>query len=484
MFSQIRPLICSEFFEKYVIMKIKRGFVVSLWIRQLDPVESLMSQELFKLVDPIISYQAVFYQQSMYRKIRRQYKKTTKIGSTKEGVLFYTGLIPRILKFCKEKDLDVCISGDVYFVQTDRNPKFPEGVVLREFQKTLMDTACLMSRGVLKAPTGTGKTVLGLALIASIANLDQVLWLCHTKDLITQTVEEAAKFFEKQNVGIIGNGRYESGRFLTVATRQSFIDLAHDLGTSYDMVILDEVHHLTSFSGEYAKILKRVYAPIRIGLTATLSNSEEALLAMEAFIGPLIGEYTINEGKDAGIMAAPKIKIIKIPLSHHVKEIRKYQDVYEQGVVRRLDRNKIIVDLVKKHRELGDTVLIIVNKIVHGDLLLNLCQHCNIKAEFVHGTTDSDDREIAKKALDLKDLECVIATAVWKEGISIPSLNVIINAAGGKSEIATLQAIGRGTRVVPGKTEVIIYDFFDPSHHYLISHFGERFSLYIDNGWI
>jgi superfamily II DNA or RNA helicase len=455
-----------------------------LWIKLIDPVESLMSQDLFKLVDPIISYQAVFYQQVMHQKIRRQYKKTTKIGSTKEGVLFYTGLIPRILNFCKEKMLEIHISGEVFSISRTNNPSIPEEIILRDFQLKLIDSAVNASRGILKAPTGTGKTILGLSLIASIANLDQVLWLCHTKDLISQTVEEAAKFFGIYNVGVIGNGKFESNHFLTVATRQSFINYSNDLGTSYDMIVLDESHHLSSFGGEYAKILKRVYAPIRIGLTATLPTSEEALLAMEALIGPLIGEYTINEGKDVGIMAAPRIKIIKIPLSHHVKEIRKYSDVYEQGVVRRLDRNKAIVDLVKKHQALGDTVLIIVNKIVHGDLLLNLCQHNSIKAEFVHGTTDSDDREVAKKALDVKNLECVIATAVWKEGVSIPSLNVIINAAGGKSEIATLQVIGRGTRVVPGKTEVIIYDFFDLSHHYLIAHAGERICLYMDMGWL
>ncbi len=457
---------------------------MNLWLRRLDPVESLMSQDLFKLVNPIISYQAVFYQQTMHRKIRRQYEKTTKIGSTKEGVLFYTGLIPRILNFCKEKMLEIQISGEVIAVSRITNPSFPEGIILRDFQNKLINEACSKTRGILKAPTGTGKTILGLSLIASIANLDQVLWLCHTKDLVSQTVEEAAKFFGRHNVGIIGEGKLETDHFLTVATRQSFINCSNDLGTSYDMVILDEAHHLSSFEGEYAKILKRVYAPIRIGLTATLPTSEEALLTMEALIGPLIGEYTINEGKDAGIMAAPRIKIIKIPLSHHVKEIRNYSDVYEQGVVRRLDRNKAIIDLVKKHQALGETVLIIVNKIVHGDLLLNLCQHNNIKAEFVHGTTDSDDREIAKKALDIKDLECVIATAVWKEGVSIPSLNVIINAAGGKSEIATLQAIGRGTRVVPGKTEVVIIDFFDESSHFLVSHFGARISLYMDMGWL
>jgi superfamily II DNA or RNA helicase len=205
---------------------------------------------------------------------------------------------------------------------------------------------------------------------------------------------------------------------------------------------------------------------------------------MEALIGPLIGEMTINEGRDQGFMANTKIKIIKIPTSQHVRELRRYTEVYEFGVVRKLERNRIIVDLIKKHQEMGDSVLVIVTKIVHGSLLLNLCQSSNIEAEFVHGTTDSESRELTKKALNEKRMKCVIATAVWKEGVNIPELNVLINAAGGKSEIATLQAIGRGLRRTSTKSELIIYDFFDPSHHYLISHFGDRVSLYMDMEWM
>lgn len=456
---------------------------MQFWIHQLDPIESLMSRDLFKEVSELLSYTAVFYQQSIYRKVRKEYRKTTKIGVTKEGVLFYTGLIPKVKKYCDDNSLLLVIE--------KHNPSIvrktlllPKDVVLRSFQEDLINKACKLQRGVLKAPTGTGKTVLGLALISSIKDLDGVLWLCHTKDLMYQTQEEAEKFFGEESVGILGDSVKITDRFLTVATRQTFKDYADDLGTSYDMVIVDEAHHVTTFDGEYATILKKVFAPIRIGLTATLPTSQEALLAVEAFLGPLIGEMTINEGREQGFMANPKIKIVKIPTSQRIREIRKYTDVYEFGVVRRLDRSRIIVDLIKKHHKVGDSVLVIVTKIAQGDLLLNLCLASDVEAEFVHGTTDAESRELTKEALNNKSMKCVIATAVWKEGVNIPELNVVINAAGGKSEIATLQAIGRGLRRTVNKSELIIYDFFDNSHHYLVSHFGERFSLYCDMNWI
>jgi superfamily II DNA or RNA helicase len=452
-------------------------------IKQLDPIESLMSRELFKEVSDLISYTAVFYQQSMYRKVRKEYRKTTKIGVTKDGVLFYTGLIPKIQEFCLKNKIDLTFEKHTP-VANKISPKLPDGIVLRDFQKDLINLACTLERGILKAPTGTGKTILGLALLSSLSGLDGVLWLCHTKDLMYQTADEAKKFFGEKSVGTLGDGTAVTDRFITVATRQTFKDYADDLGTSYDVVIVDEAHHVTTFDGEYATILKKVFAPIRIGLTATLPTSQEALLAVQSFLGPLIGEMTINEGRELGFMARPVIKIIKIPESFRIKEIRKYTDVYEHGVVRRLERNRIIVDLIKKHHVIGDSVLVIVNKIAHGDLLLNMCQSSNVEAEFIHGSTDSETRGLTKEALNEKRMKCVIATAVWKEGVNIPELNVVINAAGGKSEIATLQSIGRGLRRTEEKSELIIYDFFDNSHHHIISHFGERFSLYCDMNWI
>jgi len=449
------------------------------WIKQLDPIESLMSRELFKEVDKLLTYTAVYYQNTMYRKVRKEYQKTTKIGVRKDGVLFYTGLIPKILKFCVSQKISVDFTPHEPVIQ-EINSEIP--LELRSFQDDMLSKSHIAERGILKAPTGTGKTVLGLALIYSIKDLGSVLWLCHTKDLMYQTANEAKKFFG--SIGMMGDGNCVTDKFLTVATRQTFKDYADDLGTAYDMVIVDEVHHVNTFDSEYGTILKKIYAPIRIGLTATLPTSQEALLAMEALIGPVISELTINQGKEQGFMAKPIIKIVKIPESFRVKEIRKYTDVYEHGVVRRLERNRIIVGLIKKHVELGDSILVVINKIAHGELILNMCHASNIHAELINGASDTDSRTLAKQALNDKSLQCVIASTVWKEGVNIPELNVVINAAGGKSEIVTLQSIGRGLRKTDTKSELIIYDFFDNSHHHIISHFGERFSLYCDMGWI
>jgi len=454
------------------------------WMRFLDPIESIMSPALSELVRNSLSFPTVWYRQGAFKKTRMEGVKSTIISRTAKGHIFFTGLIPRVLQEAARQKVSVDYTPPEKFLIPKKEVILPKGLELRPFQQDLINKVLIAERGILKAPTGTGKTFLGLSLIASIEDVDQVLWLCHTKDLLYQTTNEAEKFFGKKAVGIIGDGRKEDSRFLTVATRQSFKDLADDLGTSYDIVITDESHHLSTLRGEYAEILHKVFAPIRIGLTATLPTDAEAKLAMEALIGPLIGEFSINEGMEQGFMAEIKIKIMKVPKLQRIRDLRKYPDVYEQGIVRRLDRNKMIVDLIKEYTKKNMGCLVMVNHIAHGELLMSMCRHCGLDTVFVQGATESENRLLAKQALNEGHIRSVIATATWREGISIPELNVVINAAGGKSEIMTLQSIGRGTRTTLTKKEVIIHDFFDQSHPFLLDHFGERFLIYLDNGWI
>jgi superfamily II DNA or RNA helicase len=285
--------------------------------------------------------------------------------------------------------------------------------------------------------------------------------------------------------GFLGDGIRDIKQQITFATRQSFTKNIAELAHLYDIVVIDEVHHIRSYDSEYGEILKNIFAPVRIGLTATLPRKDkEAMLAIEGLLGPVLEEVTVKEGQELGVMADVKIRFLKVPMSHAVKEIRKYSEVYQIGVVERTAQHEVIAQTAKEHTEKGDSVLILVTRIHHGENIQSACFDKEVRAYFAKGATESAVRMEIKEALDKKDIHCVIATTIFKEGINIPELNVIINAVGGKSDISTTQAIGRGLRKTATKKEVIIYDIFDPSHNYLISHFGERVCLYSELGWI
>jgi DNA repair protein RadD len=126
----------------------------------------------------------------------------------------------------------------------------------------------------------------------------------------------------------------------------------------------------------------------------------------------------------------------------------------------------MISDIVNKHAE------------IIRDLMIDLY---DTDSQIVTGATDNNLREEIKTTLKNKDILCVIVTSVWREGINIPSLDCVINAVGGKSDIMVLQNVGRGLRTDEGKEEILIVDFLDP-YQFLAQHSIERLRIYNDMG--
>lgn len=209
-------------------------------------------------------------------------------------------------------------------------------------------------------------------------------------------------------------------------------------------------------------------------------------MSLEGNIGPVIHTVSQDYLEQIGKLATPKIKIIRIPPDKSLSNYRKYTEVYDMAVVNNRIRNSIIADEIGNQVSMGNTCLVIVRILDHGENILStlINKYPQIRAFYAHGKTEAEEREIIRQALDHRTIDVAITSTIWKEGVDIPTLNVVINAAGSKSELFCLQVIGRGMRTSPGKTDFLIIDFFDPSSHYLVNHFGHRLSIYFEKGWM
>lgn len=449
-------------------------------ITYLDPIWASVSKQDIKTLIPCLSFRAQFARPRA-NGFGKEIKEYDKPVITKNG-LFPAGLVPRVVNWCEQRMLPVEVVGAPEPIMQAPAPQVI-GLNLRDDQFEMIDSALINTRGILKAPTGSGKTVIAAGMISTFPG-KTVLFLCHTLSLLRQTRKEFEKFLGEP-CGIIGEGEFQLER-ITVATMQSFWKRLEKDETlnSWDIVIIDEAHHCSTLNCTYVKILCALDCKFRYGLTATPRTDGEGVLTMEGFIGPVIGELTMKKGLQENILAKPRVKIIKVPFNQTVRELRKYDDVYAEGVVRNRSRNRTIISKAKEFVLEGKSVLIFVVRLEHANELISMADAIGLDAQLVHGATEGEDREQIRQAMIDKEQKCVIATAAWREGVNIPALNVVINAAGGKSEIATLQALGRGLRTFPGKSEILLIDFFDPSHMYLISHFGQRISLYCEEEWL
>lgn len=98
------------------------------------------------------------------------------------------------------------------------------------------------TEGILVAPAGSGKTVMGLSLIALLGQ--PTLWLTHTGPLADQAIERANQFLpELGKIGMIGGGKWELGDILTIGMVQTLVRnpvKSAKMTNNFGTVILDE----------------------------------------------------------------------------------------------------------------------------------------------------------------------------------------------------------------------------------------------------
>lgn len=462
----------------------------TLQIDIIDAVECRIKRQHAKNIAPAISFQRSYWQDTPRGKRQKFYDFVFWTYKGKSHFHFLTGHLPQILSYCRANDIQIKITGNrpsnmaPTFVSPNLN-----GITFRPDQADAIETAAIKKRGIIKAPTRTGKTIVQYGICSS-ARMN-VLFLAHTKDLVTQLADEGRRF--NFNVHEVHGQRKDlfwkhSNYNIVCMTRSTAANLFKKrenkwMSDFFDMVILDEAHHLTTTEGQYSQIFKFIKAPLRYGFTATLPDSQEALSCMTGFLGPLIYDLSINTAIKQDLLVKPKISLIKAPVKK-IAVATKYQEVYDRAIVDNHDRHDLIAEKARNFMSQSLSVLILVNRLDHGVYQQYAFEKFSMDVPFLHGDSSDEEREKIKEDLINKKILCCIVTTIWKEGINIPTLDVCINAGGGVSEIATLQGVGRSLTKAKGKTQAVIVDVFDQSHHYLIRHFGERISLYMENNWL
>lgn len=522
-------------------------------IIEKSPVTTWISDQ--SVVKDLLRYKTEWWVQGPYRK-----EKRTGYTTLVKKNHFLSGFQRRVFDHLDARGIEYSFEAPGYDMP-QRPPKI-DGIDFESWLQDIpLEEMIKGKRGVWEAPTGAGKTVI-LAGLVSAFYKESTLIIVPTQGIFFQMIKDFKHWFGKE-LGWIGAGERKDGNVVIgiVNSLAALADLS-DFGKRWGMVIVDEAHRVASLKGMYFKVLTAVKSPLRFALTGTMPDREEAKWALEALIGPWMGKTEEEELVEIGVLAKPRLRIIKIPHNDRVREMKSYQDVYEWGVVKYRKRNTLIMEAVAEELGGDGTGLIFVLRIRHGLLLEELFSSIYGKGQIrfvVSGPPAELTRELEtvvkkrdmlvvkgqraeqtleewsrvkgiskKEVKDLEDERCrldfmaesfaddvrrikevigkfheiskrreeyrldleakkyriAISTTSWREGINIPSLNLVWNATGAKSETLNVQMFGRGRRATETKDEVILGDCFDCTHPFLIDAFGDRISLYCDKGWL
>lgn len=355
---------------------------------------------------------------------------------------------------------------------------------LYDYQEAAVDAVERSHHGILWVPTGGGKTEIACGL-AKRLNCPW-LFLVHRKSLLNQT---AARFLARcgEQAGTIGEGRWQPSEWFTVATFQTLVRALKDkrsrarakaLLEQAGGLIVDECHVLPADSfWKVAMLAKNAY--YRVGLSGTpLARGDRKSTQAIAALGPVLYRIKAETLVDRGRLAKPTIRMVEV-----VQEVEAptWQGVEGLAIVRSPLRNRVLTNIAKKAAK---PALCFVKQLKHGHRLKQRFEKAGLKVEFAQGKHSVVWRENLVRSLERGDIDVLICTVIFQEGIDIPSLASVINAAGMKSIIAALQRLGRGLRTDQGKKMTVeVWDIHDKGNKHLEKHTRTRVKAYASEGY-
>lgn len=352
---------------------------------------------------------------------------------------------------------------------------------LRDYQRQAVETALSKTRGIIQMPTGAGKSVCAAGIIASVPC--RWLVLVPQSDLLEQFAGHIrARLGEEP--GIIGDGQWNPQR-VTVATFQTLSRRmtkakdrrAYEFMQSVQGLIVDEAH--SSASGTFSFVLsKATNAYYRLGISATpLDRTDKKSVFVIAQLGGIVHKTTSAELRARGFLADATIKMVEVEQGSTAPT---WQGIYGECIVRSKVRNQVVVEMAQKASK---PALVFVSQVKQGGILLPMLKRAGLRAELVWGEDDTEERRKAIADLVAGRLDVIVASSVFAQGVDIPSLKSVVNAAAGASVIQTLQRLGRGTRVTADKTEFEAWDVLDTGNRYLAKHGKQRLETYQREGY-
>ena len=362
-------------------------------------------------------------------------------------------------------------------------------VPLYDYQQEAVEEMYWKQSGILQSAAGSGKTQMGIALVAKLGK--RALWLTHTKDLLTQSKQRAEQYMDGSLLGTITEGKVNIGKGITFATVQTMCNL--DL-TQYkdlwDVIIVDECHRVAGTPtavSQFSKVLNSLSARHKYGLSATVHRSDGLIQSTFALLGEVV--YTVpTEAVADKIM---KVGIHPIPTGVGIsRECLNTDGTLNYAklisyLAENTERNQLLVYCIAVN---GDKPsLILSDRLGHLETLMSMLPaDMREDAVMVSGrmTTKKGKAEREQAIADMRTGEKKYLFATYslaKEGLDIPCLERLYLTTPQKDYAVITQSIGRIARTSPGKEDPLAYDFVDDIQ-YLVKAYKKRCTTYRKNG--
>ena len=369
---------------------------------------------------------------------------------------------------------------------------------LREHQKQAVISIFKEQFGIIKIPTRGGKTFTAAETIrlSRTFGLKNSIFFVDNIDLMNQTIDEFSLFLNipKSEIGKLHDNNILNFKEINVAMIQSFSltftppkkrikdkdylfkikTIQHEIlkfFKSVNVVFIDEVQEYSSESR--LKVIKKLNdSVLKISLSATPFKSGDELgnMNLRQVVGDIIYEVSENELIESKSLVKSDYLIIMYDDNSTCDE--SYTNYYENNIIKNINRNNMIKIIDSVLKRVGVKSLILTTRKSHGRILSKMTKNV-----FLSGDDDSEVRKKRKQKFLNKKGGTLIASDIFKKGVSLNQCSVLVNVSSGLEQSNIIQKRGRVLANVDGKNKSVIIDIFDMKE-YFFEHSLERLNAY------
>jgi superfamily II DNA or RNA helicase len=354
---------------------------------------------------------------------------------------------------------------------------------LRPYQSdacdAILDEWTRVRSTLLVAATGTGKTRMGCEVIQRRTDAGRTLWLAHRSELLDQAAdaiqsntglrvgrEQAMQRSNVRNLWGVDDHVVVGSIQTMHSDRLDRFFRPDDFAT----VIVDEAHHAAAKS--YRDVLAYFHGAKVLGVTATPDRGDK--LGLKAVFETVAYQYEIIQAIGDGYLCGIQSREIVLAGCDFSKVKTTAGDLNQGDLAAMMEDEKLYHAISGALvREAGErpTVVFVPSVVMAHGLASVLRGYTIAPIRAVDGGTARIERAEALDEFAAGRVQFLINCALLTEGWDAPSTSCVAIARPTKSRALYAQMIGRGTRLFPGKSDLLVLDFVpeQAGRHQLIS---------------
>ncbi|MBK7259423.1 MAG: DEAD/DEAH box helicase family protein [Ignavibacteriae bacterium] len=356
---------------------------------------------------------------------------------------------------------------------------------LSPVQESAIQDLLLHESGVLVAPPGAGKTVVGCRIVAE--RKVNTLVIVHRQELLLQWTAQIEVFLglNRKSIGHIGGGKRLRTGVVDVAMMQSLFQggKPNPLIAEYGHIVVDECHHCPAYTFE--RVLSVARAKYFTGLTATPQRRDGRHPIIEMQLGPV--RHTVPSKTGDGESAfRRRLLVHATDFRLSGEHDRGIQEIYSILAADETRNDRILDDIISA-LEAHRSPLLLTERREHLEFFAEKLKTFARNLIVLHGGMTPKGRRLEMSrlaAIPGNEERLLIATGRYLgEGFDDARLDTLFLALPVSWKGILVQYAGRLHRMHPGKHEVVVHDYVDEHVPILQKMFEKRLRGYRAMGY-